>query len=49
VNTLCEQSGKLTEQSNAMGQVFEGLSVLGGFGLSVFVPQLPATLPKFTC
>jgi hypothetical protein len=49
VSTLCAQSAKLSEQSNAMGQVFEGLSVLGGIGLSVLVPQLPETLPKFSC
>jgi hypothetical protein len=49
VNTLCAQSAKLSEQSNAMGQVFEGLSVLGGIGLSVLVPQLPEALPKFSC
>jgi hypothetical protein len=49
VKTLCEQTGKLGEQSNAMGQVFEGLGVLGALGLSVFVPQLPATLPKLGC
>jgi hypothetical protein len=49
VNTLCEQSAKLTDQSNALGKVFDGLEVLGGLGLSLFVPQLPAELPKFGC
>ena len=49
VNTLCAQSSKLSEQSNAMGQVFEGLSVLGGIGLSIVAPQLPEALPKFSC
>jgi hypothetical protein len=49
VNMLCAQSTKLSEQSNAMGQVFEGLSILGGIGLEIAVPQLPAELPKFGC
>jgi hypothetical protein len=49
VKTLCAQSGKLGEQSNAMGQVFEGLKVLGGIGLSIATPQIPQALPKFSC
>jgi hypothetical protein len=49
VKTLCEQSGKLAEQSNAMSQVFEGLSLLGTTLIKIAVPQLPAELPKFGC
>lgn len=49
VNTLCAQSSKLTEQSNAMGTAVEGISLLGATLLELVVPQLPAALPKFTC
>jgi hypothetical protein len=49
VNTLCEQSGKLTEQSNAMASAVEGISLIGLTALELLVPQLPAALPKFTC
>jgi hypothetical protein len=49
VKTLCEQSGKLAEQSNAMASAVEGISLIGLTALELLVPQLPAALPKFTC
>jgi hypothetical protein len=49
VNTLCEQSSKLTSQSNSMGEAVEGISLVGVTLLELLVPQLPAALPKFSC
>jgi hypothetical protein len=49
VKTLCGQSSKLTEQSNAMSSAVEGISLIGVTLLELFVPQLPAALPKFSC
>jgi hypothetical protein len=48
VGTLCEQSEKLAAQSNAMATTIKGISVIGGL-VELFIPQLPATLPKFGC
>ena len=49
VNTLCAQSSKLTEQSNAMGSAVEGIALVGVTVLKLAIPQLPSTLPKFSC
>jgi hypothetical protein len=49
VNTLCAQSAKLSEQSNAMGSAIEGLSLAGTTLIKILVPQLPAALPTFSC
>lgn len=49
VKTLCTQTGKLTEQSNAMGEAVEGIALLGFTALELFIPQLPVELPKFSC
>ena len=49
VNTLCAQSAKLTEQSNAMSSAVEGIALVGITALKLAIPQLPSTLPKFSC
>lgn len=49
VNTLCTQTAKLTEQSNAMGSAVEGITLLGSMLLELVIPELPVALPKFSC
>jgi hypothetical protein len=49
VKTLCDQTSKLGEQSNAMSSAVEGISLIGVTLLELFVPQLPPALPKLGC
>src|SRR5882757_7512011 len=49
VKTLCAQTGKLTEQSNAFGTTVEGITLVGLTVLELLVPQIPAALPSFSC
>jgi hypothetical protein len=50
VDALCKQSSVLTSQSNALGAALGGLSLENVLGtLKLFIPQIPASLPTFSC
>ncbi len=52
VETLCDQTEALTEQTGALGEAIEGLSLnalLLGLGGALNIPGLPEALPDFSC
>jgi hypothetical protein len=49
VGALCSQGKALTTQTQGLGTAISTAEVIGGIGLSILAPKLPAALPAFSC